>query len=334
MTQVLVTGGTGFIGQHLLTRLVERGDRVRCLARSAPQVPLPGVEYVAGDLTAPETLAAAVRGVGIVFHLAGATLARRAADFWLVNAEGTRALAEACARQARPPVVVHVSSLAAAGPTAFDRPLTEECPARPVSDYGRSKLGGEEYVRAVAAHLPVTVLRPPAVFGPGDHYTAKMFRLVRRGLALLPGRTAFQLSWVYVADLVEAMVLAADRGTRLAPVGDAARVADGCYYIALDEHPLVTEAARLAAEAQGVDRVRVIRVPAYLCRFAARVNALRTPLTGRAYWVNPDKIHEALAGCWTCSPDRARRELGFACRTGLAEGFRLALEWYRAHGLL
>jgi nucleoside-diphosphate-sugar epimerase len=336
MVRVLVTGGTGFIGQHLVRRLLERGDEVRCLVRSLPTADrrLSRVEYASGDLTSPATLDAATSGIDVVFHLAGALLPLQPSDFWRVNAEGTRDLAEACARQQRPPVFVYVSSLAAAGPTELDAPLVESMTPRPVSLYGQSKLGGEEYLRTLAPRLPATVLRPPAVIGPGDHYTIKMFRLARRGLALVPGRHLFQMSWIYVTDLVEAMLLAAERGQRLVPSGASHNRGQGVYFVAIDEHPLVSEATRLVAQVQGRSSVRVIHMPASLCRFGAWVNDRRARLTRRGYWVNTDKMREALAGSWTCNPTKAKSELGFVCRTGLSDGFRLTYEWYRDQGWL
>jgi nucleoside-diphosphate-sugar epimerase len=330
MAQVLVTGGTGFIGRHVVARLLARGDRVRCLVRSGRDLP-PGVEYVRGDVTVTRGLERAVRGAEVVYHLAGANLPLQRRTFWRVNAAGTRAVAETCARQRQPPIFIHVSSLAVAGPTSLDRPLSEGDRSRPVSEYGRSKWAGEQHLRAVASELPITILRPPAVFGPGDRYTIKIFRMARRGLAVLPGREPFQLSWIYVSDLVDAMLLAAERGQRLAPPGRGS-AEQGLYYVAMDEHPIVTEATQLAAAAQGSRLRRIIRIPACLCRLAGAVNEVRSLMTGRAYWVNLDKLSEALAGSWTCRPDKAKRELGFLCRTGLAEGFRLTLEWYRQQG--
>jgi nucleoside-diphosphate-sugar epimerase len=335
MARVLVTGGTGFIGRHLVRRLVECGDDVRCLVRSPDRQTVLGplkVEYVLGDVTVPETLGPALCGVETVYHLAGATLPPRPEMYTRINAEGTRHLAEACARRPEPPVLVYVSSLAAAGPTRSGPAPTETSPCRPVSAYGRSKLAAERNLRALADRLPITVLRPPGVFGPGDPYTVTLFRMARWGLALVPGLRVFRLSWLYVEDLAEALVLAAQRGRRLAPAPDVS--GEGIYFVALDEQPTVHEVARLAAEVQGRRPPWIVHLPALLCRAPACFNDVRTRLSGRAYWLNSDKLREALGGSWVCNADKARRELGFACRTGLAEGFRRAVGWYQLQGWL
>jgi nucleoside-diphosphate-sugar epimerase len=336
MARVLVTGGTGFIGRHLVRRLAERGDQLRCLVRSPEKArqtvgqDAPAVEYVRGDVTAPDSLAEAVAGVEVVYHLAGATLQLRKGDYQQVNAEGTRRLAEVCARQPTPPVFVYVSSLAAAGPATDDHPLTEACPPHPVSEYGRSKLAAERYLRGLAGDLPITILRPPSVFGPGDLYTLKLFRLARWGIMFVPGRQLFRLSWIDVADLVEAMILAAQHGRRLTADRDDA----GVYFVALDERPNVAELTQLLAEIVGRRRLRIFHVPAALGWLGVHINNLRSRLTGRAYWLNADKIREALAGSWICDPSRAKRELGFACRSDLASGLRDASRWYREQGWL
>jgi nucleoside-diphosphate-sugar epimerase len=335
MARVLVTGGTGFIGRHLVESLVQRGDQVRCLIRRPGRKTLPGpqVEYVRGDVAGQGSLTDAVRGVEIVYHLAGATLPMLIKEFKQVNAEGTRRLAEACANQPRPPVFVYISSLAAAGPARAGLPLTETSPSRPVSAYGRSKLAGERYLQALANRLPITVLRPPMVYGPGDLYTLKLFALARSGLNVVAGFKLFPLAIIHVTDLVEAMHLAAERGRRLAPVQESPND-QGLYFVAMDDQITLVQMARLAAEVQGRRPPLTICLPSILCWFIAWFNDCRSPLMGRPYFLNSDKIREALAGAWICSADKAKRELGFLCRTDLAGGFAGASQWYRDQGWL
>jgi nucleoside-diphosphate-sugar epimerase len=339
MARVLVTGATGFIGRHLVRRLVERGDQVRCLVRCLDHRPLlagdplpSAVECVLGDITERESLDRAVAGIETVYHLAGATLVIQLSTFRLVNSRGTRYLAEACARCSVPPTFLYISSLAAAGPSQH-YPRREDCPPCPVSEYGRSKLGGERILRTLAGRLPVTVLRPPCVFGPGEPFLLKLLHQARWGIVLRPGHCNFRLSWIYVADLVEAMVLAAERGRRLLP--DAVPEDErGVYFVALDERPTVTELANLLAKVIDSRSVWDIRVPALLCWLGAHVNHYRTWLTGRAYWLNSDKIREALAGSWVCDANKAKRELGFVCRTDLMTGLRATVRWYHDQGWL
>jgi len=336
MTRVLVTGGTGFIGRHLVERLVKRGDRVRCLIRRPFQQgffdPL-DVDCVRGDVLVPKSLGPALQDVDVVYHLAGRTLVLSPQEY-VANGQGSRALAQACAGLTNPPVVVYVSSLAAAGPAADDRSLTEASLPRPVSAYGRSKLEGEQQFRAVADTVPVTIIRPPSVFGPWDANTLWLFRTVRWHVNFVPGRSASRLSWIYVSDLVEALLLAAERGMRLVRTESGPESERGIYFAALDEWPTLAEVGALAAQALDCRLWHTFHMPGPVCQLYARCNDVLARLIRRPILLSHDKITEGLAGSWLCSAEKAKRELGFVCRIGLAEGFRRTAAWYRDQGWL
>jgi nucleoside-diphosphate-sugar epimerase len=341
MNRVLVTGATGFIGRHLVERLLASGVEVRCLlrVREGTALPLgPEITPVRGDITRPETLANAVEGVDVVYHLAGKTLAFSAAEYDRINAEGTRLVAEACARRPSPPVLVFVSSLAAAGPSPFDAPRDESEPSRPVSNYGRSKQAAEAALRSLADRVPITVLRPPGVFGPREPYMLGLFRSVQRGISLVPSLSPFRISLIDVRDLVEALFLAAPRGRRLLPElatgnGDESD-SRGIYFIADPETPTYAGLGQEVALAVGRRSVRTIRLPGPLGFALAAAAELPARVRGRPFLLNLDKMREAVAGSWTCRTDRARLELGFQPAASLADRLRQTACWYRDHGWL
>lgn len=337
MARVFVTGGTGFIGRNLVERLVERGDQVTCLlyggVASGFFDPLP-VNYVQGDILAEGFLDPILAEVDIVYHVAGAPLALRPSDYDRINGEGTRLVAQACARQARPPVLVAVSSMGVGGPAREKRALTEDDAPAPVSAYGRSKLAAERHLRAVADRVPVTIVRPPLVFGPFDHHTIWLFQTVWFGFNFIPGRRECLFPWLHVADLVEGLILSAERGRRLPPKGTAAPAGEGIYLLTLDDMHTLAEAADMAARAMN-RRLRIlVNLPDRVCHFVGLVNDVFCRITGRPNLMVSDKITEGTAGSWMVSADKAKRELGFCCRIGFEEGFRRLAEWYRKHGWL
>lgn len=335
MARALVTGATGFIGRHLVERLAKDGTDVRCLVHQneqAGRLPVPGVELVRGNVTVLDSLVEAVRGVDIVYHLAGRTLALSAGEFHQVNAEGSRNLAAACAAMPSPPVLVFVSSLAAAGPSTADRPLVEEDSPAPVSEYGRSKWAAERALRSFASSVPITVLRPPGVFGSREKYMLALFRSASKGWNIVPVRTPLRMSFVHVEDLVDGLILGAKRGGRLSfDAGDASR---GVYYVAFDESPTYSELGTMIGSVLGRVSLTTVRLPSAVGFAAAGVSEVIARARRRPSLLNLDKMREAAAGMWTCDPARARRELGFRPRTTLIERLRETAEWYLAEGWL
>ena len=183
--RVAVTGGSGFIGAHLVAALAARGDQVRCLLRPSSDGSLLPAEVepvVTADLGAASGLERLVRGCDAVVHLAGLTRSWTPRELYRVNRDGTAALCAAVAG-VHPAVrqLILVSSQAAVGPSNRGRPRREEDPPAPVTAYGRSKLAAER-VRQRHPELPITVIRPPAVYGPGDRDIFAYFRLVGAGV--------------------------------------------------------------------------------------------------------------------------------------------------------
>jgi len=219
MSKTLVTGASGFIGTHLCRALVDRGDTVTCLVRSSSKVePLQalGARLYVGDVTEPDSVSGAVAGQDMVYHLAGRTRASTLRQFCAVNASGARAVARACAARSTPPVVVGVSSLAVAGPSDPGRPHTESAAPAPVSYYGRSKAAGERALAAIARQVPVTIVRPPIVFGGGDRAGFPLFASIARfRFQATPTCSKPRFSMVHVADLVALLLAAGERGQRL-----------------------------------------------------------------------------------------------------------------------
>ncbi len=201
-------GSSAHIWRGLLAEGVEVVGLVRRTSQSA-HLPTDKVRLIQGDLGDPDCLRRAVEGVDVVYHLAGLTKVLRAQQFMQVNAQGTAQVVAACAQRSNPPVLVNVSSLAAAGPSPADRLRTERDPVAPVSNYGRSKLAGEQFARAAAGRLPITIVRPPIVIGVGDGNLKEFMEMVHKlRLFVVPTLRDYRFSLIDVQDLVPGIILA------------------------------------------------------------------------------------------------------------------------------
>jgi nucleoside-diphosphate-sugar epimerase len=318
-----VTGGTGFIGSHVVEALRQHRHAVVCLVRSSAKAARVfgdrPPELLAGDLGDARALERGCAGADAVVHLAGLTAARSRAQLFAVNAGGAGAVAEAV-RTAGAGVrrFISVSSLAAAGPARDGGTAGDE--AHPVSDYGRSKLAGEAPVRALP--LAWTILRPPAVYGPRDVELLRLFRLARRGIVPVVGDGSQRLSVIFADDLAGAVVRCLE-----------APSAPGIYYPA---HPESTTARALVegiAAALGVS-ARVVPIPRSVVRPLLWITGRAAQLAGRATLLAPDKAGEILAAAWTCSPALLEAATGWRALTPLAAGLRQTAEWYRRAGWL
>jgi nucleoside-diphosphate-sugar epimerase len=323
----LVTGGQGFVGSHLCARLVAEGHRVRVLARPSSELRnLAGIEVdvVRADVTEPASLPSAVAGCDVVFHVAGALKGLTEEELFRVNADGTRNLAAASAAAApRPSRFVYVSSLAAAGPSPGGRtPRTEEMPPRPLTWYGRSKLAGEDAVRSVAG-LSWTIVRPPIVFGPRERDVLGYFRIARRGYLPVVGFSDRFYSLIYVENLAEGLVRAAE----------ASASAGQLYFLAGPEVVSWAELGQLIGAALGVAG-HPLRLPEVVAAAAGRVADVLARVRGRPDIFSSQKVLEMLAPAWVCSAGKAARDLGWRAATPLPEALAMTARWYREHGWL
>ncbi len=209
MKLALVTGATGFVGSHLVELLAEAGVGLRVLVRRTSRseaLEALGAERVVGALEEPVSVARAAAGVDVVFHLAALTRARTRSEYFRANAEGVRTVARAAAEAGAR--LVYLSSLAAVGPSVDGRPVAEGAVPRPITQYGRSKLAGEEACSSAAERLEVVILRAPAVYGPRDRDLFRFFSMAARGVLALPSGPERRLQMIHVRDLAQALVCA------------------------------------------------------------------------------------------------------------------------------
>ncbi|MBM4256126.1 MAG: NAD-dependent epimerase/dehydratase family protein [Deltaproteobacteria bacterium] len=324
--RVLVTGGTGFIGSHLVAALAEQGCIPRVLVRATSNITslsARGVECIIGGLDDPAALERAVSGVDTVIHLAAVTRARSEKEYFQVNAEGTQHLVEVLrSAQPRPRRLIYVSSLAAAGPSLDGVPVDVHDVPRPITSYGRSKLAGEAVCLTIADEMEVLILRPPAVYGPGDRDLFRCFQMATRGILPVPTGPVRWIQFIHVHDLINALLCAVTAGQ-----------ASGVYHVAEPQPYAWGQITDWLAKAVG-RQVRAVRVPQWGIRAAAAVSELGAAMIGRATIFNREKAEELLAPGWLCETEAVKRDLGFEVRIPLPQGLVGTASWYREHGWL
>ena len=317
--KTLVTGASGFIGRRLVMELARRGHEIACLVRptskTAPLRDL-AVEFVLGGLGDAASLVRAVEGRDHIFHLAGVIQAVDGPAFETANVQGTRNLIDACLRVASGVKrFVFVSSIAAAGPSPGGKALTEDDEPSPVSAYGRSKLAAEYIVLAAKDKLPVTIVRPPNVLGPGSKEIERTLGLLRKRLVPALGDERPRTSLVDVDDLVEALLLAAESPRS---VGQTYFVTDGRAYA----WPEITAAV---AEELGIERFTVT-VPFAAQLLAAWLAETTAHLSRKPPLLTREIVRAARDHFWIYDGSKIERELGFHPRYGLRESIRRAVE--------
>jgi len=323
--RVLITGGTGFLGSHVVERLLEDpGAEVFALVRdtSRPRW-LEGndrVRLLAGDLLNVPPLPS---GLDCVFHLAGLTKALRAGDYYTVNRDGTARLLKALEGQTGPLRFVHVSSIAAGGPSAPRRATHESDSPRPVSPYGKSKLLAEAEALRCRDRFSVVILRPAAIYGPRDEDFLEYFRWMKRGILPLVGHRLKSLSLCYVLDVVRAAVAAS-----------RAEVASGEVFNIADARPYSWE--DLGETVAGILGKKLVRVhiPHWTAFLASAASEGIGRLGGGAPALNVSKYRQMKPDGWVVDVRKAREGLGFETRYSLEEGLGQTIAWYLARGLL
>lgn len=309
---VAVTGATGFIGRRLVPALATSGWRVRLLMRRDPVVPewrTLRPEVVAGQVGDAAALERLVEGADAVIHLAGLIKAARRAHFFAVNRDGAAAIAEITSRVAPQAHFLHVSTLAAREPG--------------LSDYAASKRAGEDAVRTLLGNR-ATVLRPPAVYGPGDRESLVFFQLARKRKVPLVGRPQARAAMIHGDDLASLMVAL------------LAEAPSGAVLAAADDRPegySWKDVFAAAAHAVGNAQPHFFQAPMPLLRMAALVGDIGRGF-GSPNMLSSQKLRELLHPDWSVNETERARPKGWAPRFTLDGGFADAVAWYRAAGWL
>lgn len=324
MSEILITGGNGFVGRHVISTLLDRGDRVRVLALPAEDTRWLQERHVAvfrGDVRDGASLAAPMLGVDRVLHLAAMMdVWRPLTDYHAVNVTGTENVCRA-ALAAGVRRFVHMSSSSVYG-VASNRPADESCPLAPLPDpYPITKVAGERVIaRFAAAGLPAVIVRPDQIFGPGDRlHFGRMADGLRAGKSIVVGAGDNALPLVYVTDAVAGLVCALDGD---GGIGEA--------YNITNDQPLTQQEFLTAIACELDAKPPRLHVP-YRVLYAGGYAAERLAAITRSQRRPPiTRLGVAFLGTDNrFAIEKARRELGYTPRVALREGVRLTAAWYR-----
>lgn len=324
---VFITGATGFIGSHIAERLHEKGYRLKCLVRQTSDIRwikhLP-IEYVRGDIFDAELLKRTLNAAEYVYHVAGVTKAKTKEEYFRGNHLATRSILQA-ARSANQMLkrFIHVSSQAAVGPSVGGKPIEETTPFHPITTYGVSKMEAEKECLRMMSDLPITIVRPPAVYGQRDKDVFEFFNTMNKGIQPMIGFHDKHVSLVHVKDLVDGIILA----------GEHAKSPGQTYFISSERFYDWKEIGDVTSRVMRRKTIRV-HIPEWTMYGIAAIAEAAALFSKKPALLNFEKVKDIVQNDWTCNVSKAMSELGYKEHIPLEEGVRQTIEWYRQQGWL
>lgn len=311
-----MTGATGFIGRHAMAAFLRAGYFIRALVRRNGRLAdVPGYDAarvleIEGNLFDAQALQELTGPATHILHAAGLVTSLDPIELHKVNVEGTEQLVLAIGQCAEPPKLIHLSSLAARMPE--------------LSAYAQSKRHSE--AAASAAQAEIVIVRPPAVYGPGDQATLPIFAQLAKGLLIAPKRASARLSLIHVGDLTDLLVDLARSDKNLPAVIEPDDGQDRGY-----SWPELAVASGQALQR----KVRLIKLPRWVFHSVATIAQAVARLTGKRPLLTRDKIAELFHDDWVASSSCNQAALGCAApRIDVVTGFKTTMDWYRSAGAL
>lgn len=323
----IVTGGTGFVGSHLVDLLLEKNFRVTCIARATSNLRwLKGKNVTIKDagLTNQAVLSEIFKDADYIFHVAGVVKSKKESGYFEGNVDTTRNILEAALPHASQiKRILIVSSQTAGGPSPGETPIDETAIPSPITSYGRSKLAQEKLCSEYMGRLPITICRPPAVYGERDTEIFIFFNTFSKGITTTIGFDEKKISLIHVQDLAYGLYMAA-----------TSEVSKGqTYYITSEEIYTWDQIIETTSEVMKKKPLR-FKVPHFVVYIIAGIAEFFSLFSSQAATLNIEKARDITQHAWTCSPKKAVTELGYRQNISLKEGIRRTIEWYKKEGWL
>jgi nucleoside-diphosphate-sugar epimerase len=319
----VVTGASGFVGSHVVDKLIAAGHEVRCILRGSSSrrwLENKLVEIVDCGLFDKESLRNVLKDADYLFHIAGVVKAKSEKEYYKGNVETTKNLLDVlCEVNPNVKRVLIISSQTACGPSLIGKPSNEETPEHPITRYGKSKLAEEQLAKSYMSKLPITIVRPPAVYGERDTEIYLFFKTYKQGLMALIGFDKKQVSLVHVDDLSKGIVLAATSNNSIGQT----------YFIGSEEYYDWTQIGDACRKAIG-KKAFTIRLPHALVYNVAVFTEFFSLFSPHAATFNIEKARDFVQKNWTCDVTKAKKELGYHQAISLEAGITRTIDWYRS----
>lgn len=318
----VVTGASGFVGSHVVDKLLAEGHEVRCILRESSSkrwLENKNVKIFDCGLFDKEAINKILKDADYLFHIAGVVKAKEEEGYYKGNVETTRVLLDAlCEVNVNIKKVVVVSSLTACGPSLDGKPVTEETSEHPITRYGKSKYAQEQLAKKYMNKLPITIIRPPAVFGERDTEIYLFFKTYKQGLMGLIGLDKKELSLIHVDDLVQGIFLSAISEKAIGQT----------YFIGTEQYYNWEQIGEISHRAIG-KKAFTIRIPHFLVYTVAAVAQFLAIFSSKAATFNIEKARDFVQKAWTCDVSKAVRDLGYHQTVSLEAGIKRTVDWYR-----
>ncbi len=320
--KVLITGGTGFIGSHLIEFFLNKGIEIFALVRDDRNLKwLKGLNIhpLRGDLLSIPSLPS---DINTVIHTAGLTKAFNVADYYTVNQQGTASLFQALSSQKIfPEKIIYLSSLAAAGPCIDGTPIRESDLPHPITPYGKSKLMGEMEALKFKDVFPLVIMRVGAVFGPRDKDFLQYFKWIKRGIFPSLGSKERFLSVCYVKDLLKAIYFCIQKELDSGEIFNIANRNPCSWH----------EFGKIAGQVMGKSLKRM-NIPLPVAHLAAFLSEIGSKISKTPTPINRYKLKEMKQTHWVANIEKAAENLAFHPQYSLQEAIQETVDWYLKQG--
>jgi nucleoside-diphosphate-sugar epimerase len=321
----VVTGGTGFVGSHLVDLLLEKNYEVWCIVRKTSNLKwLKGknVKLIDCGLNDKNALKNHIKDVDYIFHVAGVVKSKTKDGYFKGNVETTKNLLEVVIENnIKLKRFVVVGSLTATGPSKDGNPINENSPSNPITTYGKSKLEEEKVALSYKEKIPITICRAPAVYGERDTEIFIYFKTFSKGLTTLIGFDEKKLSLIHAKDLVEGIYLASQSERAIGEI----------YFISSEEFYSWDQINRITADILNKKPI-VIRVPHFVVYLIASLAQFLSLFSSNAATLNIEKAKDLTQRYWICDTSKAKKHFGYKQKISIQEGIKRTTDWYKEQG--